>query len=359
MVSQQREPGLDLIRAGAIAAVLVYHMVNTTLFVHDVRTPGIYTCLGGAGVSAFFALSGFLIGRMLLKLCEAPTVSAWWTFMLRRWGRTMPLYAAVMVGICLTVPPVASSAQASVDIIIRQFLLVQVMAPSPTAAYINGLSHTWSLAVEEWFYLTFSVILIGGCRIFGRRAVLPVIAAFIILPVIARMVGWHSSGYSSTPENFDGIACGVALAAIERVFGISRISAIPAMIAGVSLITAAWMMNAMGIEIENMPFWTPVTSALGFCLIIVASLHIKNLGYGRHIIKVLSEQSYGLYLIHLPVLDGCRWLMNNGYLEFPAAAVLFLFATSLLVLAGHRWIEVPGMKIRPRQIYGTKSVNVQ
>ena len=350
-MAQQREPGLDLVRAGAITAVIAYHAGSAALFLHKVRTPGFFAALGGAGVSAFFALSGFLIGRMLLTLIEAPSLRAWWTFMLRRWGRTMPLYAAVLAGVCLVVHPMASSPAAAVDAVLRQLLLLQVVAPSPTGAYVEGLPQAWSLAVEEWFYLAFSVALLGSCRVFGRRALWPVLAAFILLPLAARAAGCFPAAYYSTIGNFDGIACGVALAAIERSRGLSLSSPV-ALVSGSLLVASAWTLNALGASIYDMPPWTPTVSAIGFCLVLVAALMARDLGRAHRVVSLVSGQSYGLYLVHMPVLDGCRWLVVHGSMSFGSAALLFVASTVALVWAGHRWVELPCMALRPRQAFG-------
>ena len=77
MKVQVREPGLDLIRAGAITAVLAYHVPAAAMHATSIVIPGALPALGGAGVSAFFALSGLLIGRVLLRLSEQPSMAAW------------------------------------------------------------------------------------------------------------------------------------------------------------------------------------------------------------------------------------------------------------------------------------------
>jgi peptidoglycan/LPS O-acetylase OafA/YrhL len=61
---------------------------------------------GFFGVELFFALSGFLIGQLLLELTERdPGLGGWWRFMVRRWMRTLPLYLLCLLVLALLTGP--------------------------------------------------------------------------------------------------------------------------------------------------------------------------------------------------------------------------------------------------------------
>jgi peptidoglycan/LPS O-acetylase OafA/YrhL len=87
----QRSAGLDLMRAVAISLVLLDHFLPRL----GVATPEIFRFIGWSpiGVDLFFALSGFLIGRILLQLgSQISEPRALFGFWIRRWLRTLPVY---------------------------------------------------------------------------------------------------------------------------------------------------------------------------------------------------------------------------------------------------------------------------
>ena len=86
-MAHQRTHGLDLVRAVAVLAVVVYHALAEFLPLAGVPVPVSLAPVGGVAVELFCALSGFLIGRILLDLVGRPSLSGWLTFMGRRWTR--------------------------------------------------------------------------------------------------------------------------------------------------------------------------------------------------------------------------------------------------------------------------------
>jgi peptidoglycan/LPS O-acetylase OafA/YrhL len=148
---------LDGLRGIAIGLVLIHHFV-VPLFGNVPGSPGGY--LGAAftlsytGVDLFFVLSGYLIGGILLDHRDSPRLFA--TFYIRRATRILPL-AAVCIAVIL-------GSQA-----IGLYAAPEGGRPWPTAVYLlfatnlsmvrandwgyRPLSHLWSLAIEEQFYL--------------------------------------------------------------------------------------------------------------------------------------------------------------------------------------------------------------
>src|SRR3954451_24714128 len=92
-VPGSRNLGLDLVRAAAISLVVVAHFGGTVIFWSGHEMTSALGSTGFFGVELFFALSGFLIGGLLLDIIERdPGLGAWGRFMVRRWLRTLPLY---------------------------------------------------------------------------------------------------------------------------------------------------------------------------------------------------------------------------------------------------------------------------
>ena len=149
--------GLDLVRAIAILLVLQVHIGFYGLRFYGLTLPPLMGLLGDLGVELFFVLSGFLIGALLLEISErSPTLQGWLRFMLRRWMRTVPLYVLWTLSL----------------------LILYSHRPFPLLAYLTFTQNfawpmpqnspfpvSWSLTVEEWFYLLFSATLIVSASV--------------------------------------------------------------------------------------------------------------------------------------------------------------------------------------------------
>jgi peptidoglycan/LPS O-acetylase OafA/YrhL len=166
MMDTERNNGLDIVRSMAILMVLVSH--STFFFSHSPLGAALWRLeiFGYYGVELFFVLSGFLIGRILLRtfLTEQPSHS-WrsllWNFYLRRWFRTLPLYYLMLAanafiwshtdfgGIPFT---------RQVDW--RHFVFLQ----NYSSVAVGFFPESWSLAVEEWFYLVFPLLIIWQAK---------------------------------------------------------------------------------------------------------------------------------------------------------------------------------------------------
>ena len=154
----QRVFGLDFLRAWAILFVLIAH---THLAAGS--TQGKFAgMLGFYGVELFFVLSGFLIGGILMKSVtlesDFQTLSGFW---IRRWFRTLPNYFLFLI-LCLLLYPAlqAYSGFISTEHWPRYFVFLQNFA----SANPEFFPESWSLAIEEWFYLLFPPVFLMLCK---------------------------------------------------------------------------------------------------------------------------------------------------------------------------------------------------
>lgn len=138
----ERLPGLDLLRAIAIATVMLYHVTS-----YGVRLPA-WVEFGWIGVDLFFVLSGFLIGGQVLAPYTRGEAPLWSRFLARRAWRVLPAYLAV-VALYFAAPGVRESAAIAP---LWQFLTF-TQNIFPDYFHARALSHAWSLCVEEHFYL--------------------------------------------------------------------------------------------------------------------------------------------------------------------------------------------------------------
>lgn len=217
-----RIPELDGIRGLAILLVLLYHYF--LLGFH----PAIHTWqwyaqaplrLAWSGVDLFFVLSGFLIGGIL---CDAKNSDSYYkTFYARRIHRIFPLYflwvAIFLVGLFLTGPESPSPLRSLFNRDLPlwpYFVFLQNFFMSAHRDFgAQWLRITWSLAVEEQFYLVLPWIV----RTFTTRGLAIVTAASVLCAPIFRYVLWLSGNdyfgpYTLLLSRADGLGMGVLIA---------------------------------------------------------------------------------------------------------------------------------------------------
>ena len=182
MNTLQRQAGLDIFRSIAILVVVLGHGLP---LLQAANTAFPYIPLPD-GVEMFFVLSGFLIGQILLRVPVFDTTNLlhFWS---RRWLRTLPAYYVILIlNIVLSKVHLIGS---SADAITWHFWVFT----QNLAWHFQGFFwESWSLAVEEWFYLLFPLIaclLTYSLRLSSRQAFVFVLCLFFIGPLGLRY--WH------------------------------------------------------------------------------------------------------------------------------------------------------------------------
>ncbi|MFN8395450.1 MAG: acyltransferase [Bacteroidia bacterium] len=217
--------GLDLMRMLAICLVLHSH---TAKFVAS--PAGTQTALhffGMVGVELFFVLSGFLIGSILIRIVDSPeglTPRSTLMFWIRRWLRTLPNYYLAFfafVGVIIWVTKVNILHFPDYK---RLLYFMENMTGPPPVLYTIA----WSLAVEEWFYLCFPLVIFPFLLIPRKWRVYAVPLAGLVVVIFSLGLraysGWGPHGdWASVfrklvPMRVDAIAMGVLAAWIARRF---------------------------------------------------------------------------------------------------------------------------------------------
>jgi len=159
----ERAIGLDIVRSIAILLVMVSHYTNNVSFWFGIKPSNRVFFSGDLGVELFFALSGFLIGRILLDIADRdPSWRNLRVFLVRRWMRTLPLYWLWLIVIALAYPPAAHLGA----YLLRFGTLTQNLDRPMTNDFWYAVS--WSLTIEEWFYILFGVGVILATRLIRR-----------------------------------------------------------------------------------------------------------------------------------------------------------------------------------------------
>ncbi|MCR9127547.1 MAG: acyltransferase [Rhodobacteraceae bacterium] len=154
-------PEIDGLRTLAVLPVLIYHL--KVPFFGGYLLPG-----GFLGVDVFFVISGFLITQILLAERDATGRISLWRFYQRRARRILPALVLVILASSVAAWAImlpsellrfANSALAALGFVSNGFWYLQLGEYGAQSAQLQPLLHTWSLAIEEQFYLLFPLLL--------------------------------------------------------------------------------------------------------------------------------------------------------------------------------------------------------
>jgi len=351
-----RLAGLDTLRALAIALVLMSHYQG---FVSHAPTFGIMGKIGWAGVDLFFVLSGYLIGNQLLAPAARGDNLDLKTFFARRLLRTLPNYYAVLaVYLLLPDSPIAGKSMAPV----WQFL---TFTQNFGLNYGETFTHSWSLCIEEQFYLVFplAVLVLVGSERSPRLlwcALLAAIGTGMTVRGMAFLDGMDAFAapvYYSSFSRFDELLPGVAIAMLKNFH--------PAAFArilrhGNALLVAGLAMSAAVLYgITNDVPTAFAASTFGFSLVAAsfALLTCSALSPGSILNRAripgaasLALWSYAIYLVHKPVFMALRPELVSRGID-PGAPLTIAAVMAAGILSGwllYRVIETPFMQLRAR-----------
>jgi peptidoglycan/LPS O-acetylase OafA/YrhL len=329
------------LRALAVLPVVIFHAFPDWL-------PG-----GFVGVDIFFVISGYLITRILHQELREDRFSIA-GFYVRRVRRLFPalylmLFATMLLGLIMLPPQelreLAKTCIATVGFI-ANFLFYNLSGYFDGQSELKPLLHTWSLAVEEQFYLIFPLALAAAWRI--RPRWLPAMlwaAAALSLAWSIREVGQDASRafYYPGPRAFE-----LLIGAIVAVGAVPAIRH-QAVRDGLSLLGIALIAASLLLLSEQQPFpgLAALPPCIGAALILATGEEGESLG-GRMLgvapLVLVGSLSYSLYLWHWPALVFGRYIALRPLTAPEAiAAVALAFA---LAWASWRYVESPVLKWR-------------
>lgn len=362
-----RTHGLDIVRAAAICAVMIYHAGNMQLMPGS--APWILS-FGWMGVDLFFVLSGFLIGSQLLKPLALGSRPSYGQFFARRALRTLPAFFAVLF-FYFAFPA------------LRETPAIQPWWQFATfsenlffdASSAKAFDHVWSLCVEEQFYLIFPLFVALLAIKPSARKITAIIVALLLTGMVLRSILWiaRSTGapfgpgvafdwhsyvtliYYPTWSRLDGLLAGISLALMKtfRPGEWGRFVARPNRLLAIGLAGVL-----ASIAVFSGAFGSLVSVALGFPLLSVcAALIVAAATTGRALIgkyrvpgaEALATGAYSLYLSHKIAFHlSSTWIapslgVSGGEKLLVSLVVALAFGAALYWL-----IERPFLKLRHR-----------
>ena len=333
-----RIPELDGLRGIAILSVVLMHYFynpdpNLKGPIHQIQR---IFALGWSGVDLFFVLSGFLIGGILLD--QRGSTSYFKTFYLRRAFRILPVYylwICLFIFFVLVGGPLLRAHTHSGQLprlnfdIYQHFLFLQNLweVNYTTLAYW-WFSPTWSLAVEEQFYLVAPLLV----RFVPQRLLPPVLGAVVVAaPVLRVLFRLHSGAvanwpaYRLMPCRADSLAIGILLAYAWRADGIRG-----SILAKPARLYLAFAVLLAGVVVIWWRYPNPndaVTQTVGYSVIALfyAVLLVISIGFRSgpvakftrcRVLKEFGRISYCLYLIHAAVGYFCFGFLTRSIIHF-------------------------------------------
>ncbi len=331
-------PEVDGLRALAVLPVVFFHA----------GMPGFSG--GFVGVDVFFVISGYLITTILLREIEAGDFSIA-RFYERRARRIVPALVCVMVvvalaGCALLVPDqlqTLGSSMLAVTLFASNFFFWQTTDYFKPAAELQPLLHTWSLAVEEQFYILYPFVLLL-CWRHCRQHLKLVLALLLVSSLVLAEVGWRTKPianfYLLLPRAWELLA-GALVALVPHETWLRRLgrrSAGAAATLGVGLILAAVVLFDKGWPAPSLYTTLPVAGAV---LVIVGTVHVNPVAriLALRPLVFIGLISYSAYLWHQPLFSFYRILHFSD--EGHAVPWYLVLAVFLLAALTWRFVERP------------------
>jgi peptidoglycan/LPS O-acetylase OafA/YrhL len=328
-----RVPVLDSIRGVAIILVVASHA-----FWRD------FVMGGPVGVAVFFTLSGFLITGLLLDERRRTGRISLGAFYLRRAKRLLPalfVFLAAMVGLGLAAGPWFATWHDTVPVVLYVENFVHIGPGFP-----HTLGHTWSLSVEEQFYIAFPLLLILVARKLPDRRLPLVLGVTAAIFLCIRVGLWQSGAsfervYYGTDTNAGLILVGAAAAAWCRGHRLPRVD--PALWGPVGVAMLV-VLGAVADRVAARTIVPILASLICVTLLVICGSSRTPRWMSPGWLVLVGRRSYGLYLWHYPLFHVLQPRMPDTW---TTDVILVACAWGLTLLSWH-FIEEPVLRWRPR-----------
>jgi peptidoglycan/LPS O-acetylase OafA/YrhL len=369
-----RYPALHGMRVIAIVSVVQFHVTWVFAGEQGIKLDQNFITHSLSiffGMDLFFFLSGFLIGSILLRSLAVQGTQNIRRFYLRRIFRTFPSYYVVLTYLALTTVLTARQ-HARLP---YEYLYATNFLPLGRGDVI--MFWGWSLSLEEQFYLTVPALFLVLQRLKGDRARIAALVLFwagalaMRLYIFLRYAPWtdftlYGALYFRTHTRYDTLVAGILLAFVhakyqERIVAwlahpFHRALLLLPSLGCLWILLQPWVFGARYVQIVHVFAWGTITSVMYFVwvLLVIHTSGWLQRGLGAPFWRRVATLGYGIYLVHIPILDlvivpAAHRLDAHGVsmaLVWPASLVTIMLASLLLAYVMHVCIEKPSLRIR-------------
>lgn len=342
-------PHVDGLRSIAVMSVVLYHL----------NVP--YFGGGYVGVDVFFVISGFLISRLILSEIQSTGTFQFSRFYVRRLRRLGPALLVTLLGTTigaffLLTPEYFQSyggSLASAVLSVSNIFFWSESGYFDFTSRLKPLLHTWSLSVEEQFYLFWPLLVLFIVRKLGKFSVPLSLNVVGVLSFIGNLVwvnsdidfDFKSTIFYLTPFRvFEFVIGALAVFFISKVGNQKWIHEI-LMLAGLLCISFSVIFYTDTIPF---PYYYALLPCIGaFCMIVSPSSRIVGALVTNPVSVGIGLISYSLYLVHWPLI-----VFYENYTFQKASdvdAVLLVLVSLGLAFLMYRFVETPFRKGSPRQ----------
>jgi peptidoglycan/LPS O-acetylase OafA/YrhL len=337
--------GLDGLRALAVLAVIIFH-TRSTFSVSPLRE---MASVGWAGVDLFFVLSGFLISRILQQAGSPHYLK---TFYARRTLRIWPLYFSVLLFAFISYQ-LFHPGERDAPSWWAYALFVQNFAVPDFGYY--PLQPTWSLAIEEQFYIVWPLLILKMPR---RTLAAFLLIMFASLPWIRHLTMLITDDpfrvYVYTFCRLDGLVIGSLIALYISSATFERRRLLMASI-GCSVLGALGALKTIGLQdgsLQGEPLlFTSLALMFGGVLgIVLATQHVAHGFLESSLLRCIGRISFGLYLLQFPafaVVEKIFSKLGVSTTTWSVAATFFKYVVlGSLALASWHFLEKPCLSLK-------------
>ena len=370
MIEQGRISGLDGLRGVAVSLVIITHAAELTEFpVAAFPLLERIVGLGWTGVDLFFAISGFLITTLLMREERANELASGVlrfdlrAFYLRRALRILPPYLFVVVVLlsvvgtfdfvgCARAAHEIAGVSPSLFIFLATFtsnygFALRVVPLGAGMAYVA----LWSLCVEEHFYAGWSLLLTFVKS--ARFRLICIVGVCVVSPLLR----WQASVHEfplllkiETHLRLDAILCGAGVA-LAFPFVAKHVKARRALLIALLMTLLAFGRDMHAEETTRAGFAIGFSVLTSLCALVVGEAAASPQSPFCRILAIaplrkLGEVSYGMYLLHIPLIDMVKGLllripMANLGAHFVLSTICYIGLTYLAARLMFRFVERP------------------
>jgi peptidoglycan/LPS O-acetylase OafA/YrhL len=304
--------------------------------------------LSSISVEVFFIISGFVLAPQILKVAQSQNINNYKIFLIRRWYRTIPLYILSLVLTSIIIGQFLSFDFFKYLFFIQNFFKIVVN--------IDYFSISWSLSVEEWFYLIFPLFLfvfIKFLKFNNERFIIYASILFIITIFLLRFINiqdeeWGSNIRRIVIYRLDSIVFGFILyfykdRISDRVF--NKILLLIGIIVTSVILYKILEINASKNLILYKIIFHYMVALWGSLVVLFFYIFDKKTekNYLNKLNLFLGKISYSIYLFHLLII----YIIS--LLDISILLTIFIFLLTQILISSllYYYFEKPILKLRP------------